>query len=156
MKGILIQGFNIKQRPAKKQDTTTNCEGSVTYKHLKLMKTKNKQKKQTNKQWYFGVYLLEINAKRMKLTVFMTVNRSVWLDLLYSVQSAEWRNCCRSFRELVNVMCFVVICNNRRNVQWMAVVICNKTAMNCSAGVVTLLYSSDVICYKRRAVEIAP
>ena len=154
MKGILIQGFNIKQRPAKKQDTITNCEGSVTYKHLKLMKTKNKKNKQTNKR-YFGVYLLEVNAKRMKLTVLMTVNRSVWLDLLYTIQSAEWRNCCRSFRELVNVMCFVVICNNRRNVQWMAVVICNKIAMNCSTGVVTLLYSCGEICNKRRAVEIA-
>ena len=48
MKVILIQAFNIKQRPAKKQDTITNCEGSVTYKHLKLMKTKNKTNKQTN------------------------------------------------------------------------------------------------------------
>ena len=53
MKVILIQAFNIKQRPAKKQDTITNCEGSVTYKHLKLMKTKNKKNKQTNKQTIF-------------------------------------------------------------------------------------------------------
>ena len=30
MKGILIQGFNIKQRQAEKQDTITNCKGSVT------------------------------------------------------------------------------------------------------------------------------